>query len=303
MAWFKKQRSPMVSVPKDKVRIPEDLWIKCEGCKEIIYRKEVERNLKVCPKCDYHFRLSSSERIALLLDDGRGKLFAEDVQPDDPLGFRDLRRYRDRVKEAASSTGTSEAIVVVTGEVEEIPVVLGVMEFSFMGGSMGSVVGERITRAIELAIDTRRPLILVSTSGGARMQEGVLSLMQMAKVSAALARLGEARLPYISVLSDPTFAGVTASYAMLGDLNIAEPGAMIGFTGPRVIAQTIRQELPAGFQRAEFLLQHGMLDMVVPRAELKSALARALGFLLNPRILTTLKPEIPDRIGSSAPSA
>jgi acetyl-CoA carboxylase carboxyl transferase subunit beta len=291
MAWFKKQRSPKVSVPRDKVRIPEDLWIKCDGCKEIIYRKEVERNLKVCPKCDYHFRLSANERIALLLDDGKGKLFAEEVQPEDPLGFRDLRKYKDRVKEAAFSSGQSEAIVNLTGEIHEIPVVLCVMEFGFMGGSMGSVVGERITRAIELAISTRRPLIIVSTSGGARMQEAALSLMQMVKVSAALARLAEARLPYLSVLTDPTFAGVTASYAMLGDLNIAEPGAMIGFTGPRVIAQTIRQELPPGFQRAEFLLQHGMLDMVVPRAELKDALAKALGFLFHPAMLTPLGSE------------
>ena len=282
MAWFKrrkKRRKPTAS-ERPASPVPKGLWVKCEGCKEVIYSKELERNLRICPKCRHHFRIDAERRIALLLDDEDPPRRFGDIRPSDPLGFKDTKRYKDRLKKYQGALGEKDAVIVVEGHLDSIPVVLAVMEYRFMGGSMGSVVGERITRAAEQALETERPLVVVSASGGARMQEGVLSLMQMAKISAALHRLREARLPFVSILTDPTTGGVTASFAMLGDLNIAEPGALIGFAGPRVIEQTIRQTLPEGFQRSEFLLEHGFLDMVVPRPELKATTARCLRHLL-----------------------
>jgi acetyl-CoA carboxylase carboxyl transferase subunit beta len=282
MAWFKKaKRQRPVGRERPRSQVPEGLWVKCEGCREIIYSKELEKNLRICPKCGYHFRISARERIELLLDDGRQEELFAGVQSTDPLTFKDSKPYKDRLKSYRKQVGEKSAVIVVKGEMEEIPVVLAVMVYRFMGGSMGSAVGEKITRAIEEAIRTERPLVVVSASGGARMQEGVLSLMQMAKISAALARLRDRPLPFLSVLTDPTTGGVTASFAMLGDLNIAEPGALIGFAGPRVIQQTIGENLPEGFQRSEFLLQHGFLDMVVERTELKQTLARCLRHLLK----------------------
>jgi acetyl-CoA carboxylase carboxyl transferase subunit beta len=280
MAWFKKAKKPK-AVREDARRsnVPEGLWVRCDGCKEIIYAKELERNLRICPKCGYHFRIDARARIQLLLDEPEPKELFREVAPTDPLGFKDSKRYTDRLKVYQQALGDRDAVIVIEGRMEEIPVVLAVMEYRFMGGSMGSVVGEKITRAAEHALDKRRPLVVVSASGGARMQEGILSLMQMAKISAALARLRAARVPFISVLTDPTTGGVTASFAMLGDLNVAEPGALIGFAGPRVIEQTIRQSLPEGFQTSEFLLEKGFLDMVVKRTDLKETLARSLRHL------------------------
>ena len=275
MAWFRKEKKPKEAVEK-QVAIPEGLWIKCDECKEIVYRKEVEANLSVCPKCGYHFRLNARERFEILFDDNKYKEFAMDVRSGDPLEFRDTKRYRDRLKVYESRVGKGDAVLCAEGKLEGMNVVICAMEYNFMGGSMGSVVGEKITAAAERALDKSEPFIIVSCSGGARMQEGILSLMQMAKISAALARLSAAGLPYISVLTDPTTGGVTASYAMLGDLNIAEPKALIGFAGPRVIEQTIRQTLPEGFQRSEFLVEHGMVDLITPRAEMKPAIARFL---------------------------
>jgi acetyl-CoA carboxylase carboxyl transferase subunit beta len=280
MAWFRKDKRPK-SVRDQRARsvVPEGLWTRCDGCREIIYTKELDKNLRICPKCGHHFRIDAPTRIRLLLDEPEpAELFVE-VRPADPLGFADSKRYVDRLRAYQQALDVSDALMVVEGAIEGIPVVLAVMDYRFMGGSMGSVVGEKITRAAERAVDKRRPLLIVSASGGARMQEGVLSLMQMAKISAALGRLREAGLPYLSLLTDPTTGGVTASFAMLGDLNIAEPGALIGFAGPRVIEQTIRQSLPEGFQRSEFLLEHGFLDLVVPSTELKSTLARCLRLL------------------------
>jgi acetyl-CoA carboxylase carboxyl transferase subunit beta len=280
MAWFKKAKKPK-AVREDARRsnVPEGLWVKCDGCKEIIYAKELERNLRICPKCGYHFRIDARARIQLLLDEPAPKELFRDVAPTDPLGFKDSKRYSERLKVYQQALGDRDAVIVVEGRLEEMPVVLAVMEYRFMGGSMGSVVGEKITRAVEHALEKRRPLVVVAASGGARMQEGILSLMQMAKISAALARLRQARVPFISVLTDPTTGGVTASFAMLGDLNVAEPGALIGFAGPRVIEQTIRQSLPEGFQTSEFLLEKGFLDMVVKRTELKETVARSLRHL------------------------
>ena len=280
MAWFRKTKKPK-PVRQDRPRstVPEGLWVKCEGCKEIVYSRDLDRNLKVCPNCGYHFRIDARARVSLLLDDPQPRELFTNVSPVDPLNFRDTKRYRDRLKSYQQAVGERDALLVVQGTIEEMPVVMAVMEYRFMGGSMGSVVGEKITRAAERAAERKWPLIVVSASGGARMQEGVLSLMQMAKISAALARLRTARVPYVSVLTDPTTGGVTASFAMLGDLNIAEPGALIGFAGPRVIEQTIRQSLPEGFQRSEFLLEHGFLDLVVQRSEMKEILARCLRHL------------------------
>ncbi|HEX2835442.1 MAG TPA: acetyl-CoA carboxylase, carboxyltransferase subunit beta [Thermoanaerobaculia bacterium] len=275
MAWFRKEKKPKEAVEK-QVAIPEGLWVKCDDCKEIVYRKEVEANLNVCPKCGYHFRLTARERFEVLFDDNKYKEFATDIRSGDPLGFRDTKRYADRLRVYQSRVGTGDAVLCAEGKLEGMPVVVCAMEYAFMGGSMGSVVGEKITVAIERAIEKKEPVLIVSCSGGARMQEGILSLMQMAKISAALARLADAGLPFISILTDPTTGGVTASYAMLGDLNIAEPKALIGFAGPRVIEQTIRQTLPEGFQRSEFLVEHGMVDLITPRAEMKPAIARFL---------------------------
>jgi acetyl-CoA carboxylase carboxyl transferase subunit beta len=281
MAWFRKTKKPKpVRMDRPRSTVPEGLWVKCEGCKEIVYSRDLDRNLRVCPKCGYHFRIDARTRISLLLDDPQPRELFSSVSPVDPLSFRDSKRYRDRLKTYQQAVGERDAVIVVQGALEEIPVILAAMEYRFIGGSMGSVVGEKITRAAERALERKWPLIVVSASGGARMQEGVLSLMQMAKISAALGRLRTARLPYLSVLTDPTTGGVTASFAMLGDLNVAEPGALIGFAGPRVIEQTIRQSLPEGFQRSEFLLDHGFLDLVVERAEMKETLARCLRHLL-----------------------
>jgi acetyl-CoA carboxylase carboxyl transferase subunit beta len=278
MAWFKRQSGELDTSGEKKVRT-EGLWVKCDRCRQIIWKKDLEENLNVCPKCERHFRIDARTRLAQLLDDDQYEVFDANLISTDPLKFVDLKAYSSRLKQAQADTGLKDAAINVRGKLNGRPVIVTAMEYSFIGGSMGAVVGEAITRAIEQATDTKIPIIIVSASGGARMMEGVISLMQLAKISAALARLDEARVPYISVLTDPTTGGVTASFAMLGDLNIAEPGALIGFAGPRVIEQTIRQKLPQGFQRSEFLLEHGMLDAVVPRKQLKPYIARALEFM------------------------
>ena len=280
MAWFRREQAPLSKNAAVESRVPEGLWSKCENCKEILYRKDVIKNLSVCPKCSFHFRLSARERLELFFD-GAWEEFDSRLLSADPLGFHDSKPYADRLKAGKAKTDSYDAVVSAVGTMGGRRVVVAAMEYGFIGGSMGVVVGEKVTRAIEKAVDERLPLVVVSCSGGARMMEGTLSLMQMAKISAALVRLQQARLPFLSVLTDPTTGGVTASYAMLGDLNVAEPGALIGFAGPRVIEQTIRQKLPEGFQRAEFLLEHGMLDMVVDRRELKKALVRSLQLLLD----------------------
>ncbi len=279
MAWFRREAAPLPARPSES-RVPEGLWVKCGSCKEILYRKDVLQNLSVCPKCAFHFRINARERLAMLFD-GPWEEFDRDLVSADPLEFRDTRPYAERLRAGKAKTDSYDALVSAVGEMGGRRTVVGSMEYAFIGGSMGVVVGEKVTRCVERALGERLPLVVVSCSGGARMMEGTLSLMQMAKIAAALARLHQARLPFLSVLTDPTTGGVTASYAMLGDLNIAEPGALIGFAGPRVIEQTIRQKLPEGFQRAEFLVQHGMLDMVVDRRELKKTLVRCLGFLLS----------------------
>jgi acetyl-CoA carboxylase carboxyl transferase subunit beta len=277
MAWFRKDHAPL-QPPERESRVPEGLWIKCGSCKEILYRKEVVQNLSVCTKCSFHFRISARERLGMLFDSAPEE-FDVGLVSSDPLAFRDTKPYATRLKDGKDKTNSWDALVSTVGVMDGLRVVIAAMEYGFIGGSMGVVVGEKVTRAIERAERDRLPLVVVSCSGGARMMEGTLSLMQMAKISAALARLDDAGLPFLSVLTDPTTGGVTASYAMLGDLNIAEPGALIGFAGPRVIEQTIRQKLPEGFQRSEFLLEHGMLDMVVDRRELKKTLARCIRLL------------------------
>ncbi len=284
MSWFKKEKAPLAPAPPEtKPRVPEGLWVKCRGCAEIIYKKEIVRNLNVCPKCNFHFGLSAVQRVALLVDGGRYRELDSGLQSNDPLRFSDTKRYRDRLAAGREATGLDDAILTVQGTLGGIPVILAVMEYEFIGGSMGVVVGEKITRAIERALEERTPLIIVSRSGGARMQEGAISLMQMAKISAALARLDEAAVPYLSILTDPTTGGVTASFAMLGDVILAEPKALIGFAGPRVIEQTIRQELPSGFQRSEHLMEHGMLDLIVERKAMKETLAKILQFFTADR--------------------
>jgi acetyl-CoA carboxylase carboxyl transferase subunit beta len=277
MSWFRREDNKIEDTGEKTVRT-EGLWIKCEACDAVIFRPDLEANLMVCPKCGHHFRIGSRARIDMLLEPGY-ELVDLELKSTDPLEFTDLKPFRERLRKAQADTGLNDAIINVLGLLGNHRVVLSVMEYSFIGGSMGAVVGETIARAVDRAHDSRQPLIIVSASGGARMMEGIVSLMQLAKISAALARLDDAKVPFISVLTDPTTGGVTASFAMLGDLNIAEPGALIGFAGPRVIEQTIRQKLPEGFQRSEFLLQHGFLDAVVPRKELKSYLIRALDFL------------------------
>jgi acetyl-CoA carboxylase carboxyl transferase subunit beta len=278
MTWFKRQSAELDTSGEKKVRT-EGLWVKCDNCRQIIWKKDLEENLSVCPKCEKHFRIDARTRLAQLLDNNQYEIFDSNLSSNDPLKFVDLKAYSSRLKVAQSETGLKDAIINAKGKLNGRPVIVSALEYSFIGGSMGSVVGEAITRAIEQSANTKTPLIIVSASGGARMMEGVISLMQLAKISAALARLDEMRVPYISVLTDPTTGGVTASFAMLGDLNIAEPGALIGFAGPRVIEQTIRQKLPQGFQRSEFLLQHGMLDAVVHRKQLKPYISRALEFM------------------------
>ncbi|MGO9257943.1 MAG: acetyl-CoA carboxylase, carboxyltransferase subunit beta [Bryobacteraceae bacterium] len=285
MSWFKREKVEgdklsKVEDSQKKVRT-EGLWQKCDSCRQIIWKKDLEANWNVCPKCSHHFRLDAAARIKLLLDSEVYQRFDAELRSSDPLEFVDKKPYRQKLLEQQASTALSDAVISAAGLLDGRQVQLCAMDMRFIGGSMGCVVGEAITRSIERAIEWRTPLVIVSASGGARMQEGAISLMQMAKISAALMRLDQARLPYISVLTDPTTGGVTASYAMLGDLNIAEPGALIGFAGPRVIEQTIRQKLPEGFQRSEFLLEHGMLDAVVPRPELKPFIAKALRFFVG----------------------
>jgi acetyl-CoA carboxylase carboxyl transferase subunit beta len=282
MAWFKRQKKSIENpVAPDERRVrTEGMWVKCDSCRQIIWKKDLEANWSVCSKCQFHFKLSATKRLELLLDDGQWTEHDAELVSSDPLEFVDTKPYKKRLEAARRELGVNDAIVTATGRLHGRQVVCSSMEFSFIGGSMGAVVGEKVTRAAERALAQRVPLVVVSCSGGARMMEGAVSLMQMAKISAALARLDRAKVPYISVLADPTTGGVTASYAMLGDLNIAEPGALIGFAGPRVIEQTIRQKLPPGFQRAEFLLEHGFLDAVVHRRELKGYISNALEFFL-----------------------
>ena len=282
MTWFKREKKPIeqTTPPEERLVRTEGLWVKCESCRSIIFRKDLEANLFVCPKCQYHFKVDAKQRLEMLLD-GRWTEHDAGMTSTDPLEFVDTKPYKARLKEARKKLGMNDAILTAEGRLNGRPIVCCSMEFGFIGGSMGAVVGEKVTRAIELSVESRQPLVIVSCSGGARMMEGTISLMQLAKVSAALARLDEARVPYISVLTDPTTGGVTASFAMLGDLNIAEPGALIGFAGPRVIEQTIRQKLPEGFQRAEFLLEHGFLDAVVHRKDLKNFIGNAFDLLVG----------------------
>ena len=279
MAWFRREHEPLPAKDAES-RVPEGLYVKCTACKEIIYRKLVVENQSVCPKCSFHFRLSARERLELLFD-GPWEEFDRGLVSADPLKFTDTKPYKNRLRDGRQKTGSLDAVVTSIGAMDGIRTVVGAMEYGFIGGSMGVVVGEKVTRAAERSLRERIPLIVVACSGGARMMEGALSLMQMAKVSSALASLHEAHIPFLSVLTDPTTGGVTASFAMLGDLNIAEPGALIGFAGPRVIEQTIRQKLPEGFQRSEFLLDHGMIDMVVDRRELKKTLVRSIRFFMD----------------------
>ena len=274
MAWFRKDKKPLKA--SDRRDLPGDVFNKCDGCGDILYREKLLRNLNVCPKCGFHLRITAEDYIGLLLDPGSFEERDTHLHSSDPLGFTDLRPYTVRVAAARKKAGVTDSVRTGSGELEGIPVCLAVMDFRFIAGSMGSVVGEKVARIGRLALEREDPLIIVSASGGARMMEGIFSLMQMAKTSAVLARLHDAGIPFISVLTDPTTGGVTASFAMLGDVNIAEPGALIGFAGPRVIEETIRQELPRGFQRSEFLLEHGMVDAVVDRRELKSTLALLL---------------------------
>jgi len=281
MAWFKRVRKPIAPSPGKAVRVPEGLWVKCPGCQEAIYNKDLAGNLRVCPRCSHHFRMGATERLRSLFD-GAWEEHDRGLRSTDPLRFTDTKPYADRLRAGLNATGQRDAVITASGQIDGRDVLVAAMEYEFIGGSMGVVVGEKITRAIERGLASRTPVIIVSCSGGARMMEGALSLMQMAKVSAALARLDRAGVPYLSILTDPTTGGVTASFAMLGDLNIAEPKALIGFAGPRVIEQTIRQKLPEGFQRSEFLLAHGMIDIVVDRRELKPTIARALRFMHAP---------------------
>ena len=278
MAWFKRETGELDTSGEKRVKT-EGLWVKCENCRQIIWKKDLEENMNVCPKCEQHFRIDARTRLAQLLDENQYEVFDANISSTDPLKFVDLKPYSSRLRHAQKETGLKDAVINAQGKLMGRSVIASVMEYSFIGGSMGAVVGEAIARAVERAADSKTPLIIVSASGGARMMEGVISLMQLVKISSALAKLDKAKVPYISLLTDPTTGGVTASFAMLGDLNIAEPGALIGFAGPRVIEQTIRQKLPPGFQRSEFLLQHGMLDAVVPRKQLKPYIARALEFM------------------------
>ncbi len=279
MVWFRKKKVSSTDPNDRSLKVPEGLWVKCANCGEIIYKKEVERNLNVCPKCDYHFRISARSRLAVILDEGSFIEHDEGLIASDPLEFKDLKKYKERLKSSQKKTGLSDAFVSGVGAIDSKKVSIGVFEFAFMGGSMGAVVGEKITRVLERGAEAGIPALVISSSGGARMQEGIHSLMQMAKTSAAIARLRELGVPYISILTDPTTGGVTASFAMLGDIIIAEPRALIGFAGPRVIEQTIGEKLPEGFQRAEYLLEHGMIDMIVDRKTMKRTLSRVISML------------------------
>lgn len=276
MVWYKKPKKTITkTLGRKQVQVPQGLYTKCRGCSAILFNKDLDKNLKVCPKCGYHNQLSSLERLYLTVDSGTFQEFDDNLIPENPLGFPE---YEEKVKRGQEKAKMAEAVVTGLGKICGQPASIAIMDFQFMGGSLGSVVGEKITRAVERAIEKKLPMIIFSTSGGARMQEGIFSLMQMAKTSAALARLGEAGLPYVSVLIDPTTGGVAASFSMLGDVNLAEPGAMIGFAGPRVIEQTIRQKLPKGFQRSEFLLDKGFVDAIVPRSAMKETLGKYLKF-------------------------
>jgi acetyl-CoA carboxylase carboxyl transferase subunit beta len=279
MAWFRKEKAAIAQSNGKKVRVPEGLMTKCQNCRETLYSKDLENNLNVCPKCSHHFRISAVKRIELLLDEGSFVEYDANIVSVDFLEFKDTKNYQDRIDAAVAKGGSKDAVICGEGKIDGTPVQLAVFDFSFMGGSMGSVVGEKITRAIERGIDRKMPVIVVSASGGARMQESIMSLMQMAKTSAALGRLRDLGLPYISILTDPTTGGVTASFAMLGDVNMAEPKALIGFAGPRVIEQTIRQKLPEGFQRAEYLLEHGMIDLIVERKDMRQKVSQIIGML------------------------
>jgi len=279
MSWFTKEKTGVEKSDGNKVKVPEGMWIKCQGCSETVLGKDVAANLQVCPKCGYHYRISARKRLEALLDGGTWQEFDADITSVDFLEFKDAKSYQDRIDVALSKGGSKDAVICVEGAIEEMPVQVSCFDFSFMGGSMGSVVGEKITRSIERGLEKNQPVIIISASGGARMQESILSLMQMAKTSAALAKLKQAGIPFVSLLTDPTTGGVTASFAMLGDVNIAEPKALIGFAGPRVIEQTIRQKLPEGFQRAEYLLDHGMVDAIIPRTEMRPKLASILKML------------------------
>lgn len=279
MSWFKKPKTPLQAA--DRRELPGDVWEKCPSCNEIVYREKLKENWQVCPNCGHHLRLPAREYVTLLIDEGTATEHDAELRSGDPLGFVDLKPYPERLTQARRKTGETDALVAVSGELHGTPVELAVMNFAFVGGSMGSVVGEKIARAGLRSLESGAPLIVISASGGARMMEGIFSLMQMAKTSAILARLDEAGIPFVSLLTDPTTGGVTASYAMLGDVNLAEPGALIGFAGPRVIEQTIKQELPDGFQTSEFLLEHGMIDAIVDRRKMKAEVARLLRHMLG----------------------
>ena len=283
MSWFDKLMPSRIRTEQRSRSVPEGLWVKCPSCSAQLYRAELKRNLQVCPKCNHHLRIGARERLACFLDEGTGTEIGANIEPVDPLKFKDSRRYKDRLADYQNSTGEKDAIVVMEGELKSLPIVASAFEFAFIGGSMGSVVGERFVRGIARAIDERRPFVSFAASGGARMQEALYSLLQMSKTSAAIAALGEARIPYISVVTDPTLGGVSASLAMLGDVNIAEPGSLVGFAGPRVIEQTVGETLPEGFQRAEFLLEKGALDMIVDRREMRDGISSLLTKLLAQR--------------------
>ena len=282
MSWFNKERVGIEKSGGKKVTFPDGMWVKCPGCSETLLSKDIEANLQVCPKCGHHYRISARKRLEALLDGGVWQEFDAGLTSVDFLEFKDAKSYQERIDAALAKGGSKDAVICVEGAIEELPVQVSCFDFSFMGGSMGSVVGEKITRSIERGLQKRQPVIIISASGGARMQESILSLMQMAKTSAALAKLKRAGIPFVSLLTDPTTGGVTASFAMLGDINIAEPKALIGFAGPRVIEQTIRQKLPEGFQRAEYLLDHGMIDAIIPRTEIRAKLASILKMLHRP---------------------
>jgi acetyl-CoA carboxylase carboxyl transferase subunit beta len=282
MSWFNRDKAGIEQNIEKKVKVPEGMWVKCQGCSETILGKEIEANLNVCPKCGHHYRIPARRRLEILLDNGTWQEFDAGMKSVDFLDFKDAKSYQERIDTAVAKGGSKDAIICVEGSIDGMGVQVACFDFAFMGGSMGSVVGEKITRSIERGLQQRQPVLIISASGGARMQESILSLMQMAKTSAALAKLKRAGIPFISILTDPTTGGVTASFAMLGDLNIAEPKALIGFAGPRVIEQTIRQKLPEGFQRAEYLLDHGMVDMICPRTEMRVKLASILKMLHRP---------------------
>jgi acetyl-CoA carboxylase carboxyl transferase subunit beta len=281
MSWFEKIMPSRIKTERRTRSVPEGLWIKCPACDAVLYRAELERNLHVCPKCSHHMRLSARERLDRFLDPGGSGEIGAAIVPEDPLKFRDSKRYKDRLTQAQKATGESDALIVLAGTLHALPIVACAFEFQFLGGSMGSVVGERFKRGVDYCIQDRRPFVCFSASGGARMQEALYSLLQMAKTSAALKRLSEARLPFISVMTDPTTGGVSASLAMLGDINIGEPKALIGFAGPRVIQQTVRETLPEGFQRSEFLLEHGALDMIVDRREMRDRIGAMLRLMMG----------------------